>query len=109
MESTSVGERDGKQIGASLNVHVTLNVFPKVEGLASSKRADVMPPFQQDAVLQSVSDGAAVVLDANRQLICGEIGTRFFDLQCLFHDLFSFWLVDTLGSQDVLSNTFLIS
>jgi hypothetical protein len=56
--------------------HVGFDVLPDVKRLASAKRADVMTPFQQNAVFEPIPYGSAVVLDAGRQLIGCQVGTR---------------------------------
>src|SRR5690606_22539777 len=55
--------------------HVRFDVLPDVERLASTKWADVMTAFQQNAVLKPIPNGSTVVLDAGRQLIGCQVGT----------------------------------
>jgi len=57
--------------------HVPLNMLPYVQRLTAAKGSDVVPPFQKNTVLESLADGAAVVFDARRQLVCCEIGNFF--------------------------------
>jgi hypothetical protein len=74
MEHTPIGQRN--RLGAHGRVvrHISLDVLPDVERLASTEWTDVMTAFKQYAVLQSISDGSAVVLDAGRQLISCQVG-----------------------------------
>jgi hypothetical protein len=48
--------------------HVHLDVLPDIERLAATEGPDVMPAFQQNAVLHAFTDGPCVVFDAGRQL-----------------------------------------
>ena len=43
--------------------HVTLDLFPDVENLATAKGTDVVDAFQQHGILEASTDGAGVVVD----------------------------------------------
>src|SRR5579863_117266 len=54
--------------------HILFDGLPDVEDLPATKGAEIMPPLQQNRVLEPVPDGPGVVFDAGGQLICGQIG-----------------------------------
>ena len=62
-----------------MHPHIALHVFPYVQGLASPKWPDVVTAFQQHAVLEPITNSAAVVLDAGGQFLGGQVGGLFFD------------------------------
>jgi len=74
MEHTPIGQRNRFITHGRVVRHISLDMLPDVEGLASTKGADVMTTFKQHAVFQAITDGSAVVLDAGRQLIGCQVG-----------------------------------
>ena len=67
-------DRKGRRHGVEVRrlADVALDRCPDEEDLATTKRPDVVHSFKQDAVLQTFSNRAHVVLDASGQLFGGE-------------------------------------
>lgn len=72
MADTAIGHRNRKCLGVGA-AHVRFDLLPDVEDLAAAEGADIVNPFEQDAVLQPFANRAGVVLDASRELVGGEV------------------------------------
>jgi hypothetical protein len=72
MAHSSVSHRDRECLGRGA-AHVGFDLLPDVEDLAAAEGANVVNPFEQDAVLQPFADRPGVVLDASRKLVGGEV------------------------------------